>query len=201
MTSPCSWGKNSYSELDILAFQPEKNEILVRTKDKERNLFLFNYRSLLYKKLGNGVIAARATPDMIGRLHARRKGTSIFTSANPISTIIQLSPYSRKKINSRRDLNAIIDCSDPERVYFSTYNGELLKLDDAGNFSNPQVSLTGALHQPSPDLSKVARFHQRPLLRSELVRVSGARAASGAKRGRNVSQRAAILKRSSIFAG
>ena len=72
--------------------------------------------------------------------------------------VIRFSPYDRKKFNSRRDLNAIVDCSGENSAYFTTYNGELLKLDDMGKFSHQQVSLTGAPYQPSPDQSKVAAF-------------------------------------------
>lgn len=150
-------GEKYYSELDIQAFHPEKNEILVSTRDKEKNLVLFNYRSLLYKKLGSGMLAARATPDMDAIYMLAERNRYFYYSESNLE-IIRLSPYDRKKINSRRDLNAILSCSLPTGAYFSTYNGELLKLNDGGNFSSPQVSLAGAPHQPSPDKRKVAAF-------------------------------------------
>jgi tetratricopeptide (TPR) repeat protein len=150
-------GEKYYAELDIQAFHPEKNEILVSSRDKERNLVLFNYRSLLYKKLGSGLLAAQVTPDR-NTIYMLSERNKYFYFSESNLEIIRLSPYDRKKINSRRDLNAIISCSGQNGAYFSTYNGELLKLDDAGNFSNPQVSMAGAIHQPSPDNSKVAAF-------------------------------------------
>lgn len=150
-------GEKYYSELDIQAFHPQKSEILVSTRDKEKNLVLFNYRSLLYKKLGSGVLAACATPDM-STIYMLSERNKYFYFSESNLEIIRLSPYDRKKINSRRDLNAFISCSGQNGIYFTTYNGELLKMDDAGNFSNPQVSMAGAIHQPSPDHRKVAAF-------------------------------------------
>lgn len=150
-------GEKYYSDLDIVAFHPEKYEILVRTRDKERNLVLFNYRSLLYKKIGGNMLAAAVSPDM-NFIYALAERNKYFYFSETNLEIIQLSPYDRRKIDSRRDLNAIVDCADPAAVYFSTYNGELLKLDESGNFSRRQVSLAGAIQQPSPDKRKAAAF-------------------------------------------
>jgi tetratricopeptide (TPR) repeat protein len=75
-------GEKYYSELEIINFNPGKNEILFLTKDKEKNLFLFNYHSLLYKKLGNGILATCVNKEMNTIYLA--KGTSIYTSVSPI---------------------------------------------------------------------------------------------------------------------
>ena len=69
-----------------------------------------------------------------------------------------MSPFNRTKIDSRRDLNAIVDASDRSALYLATYNGELLKLDEEGRFSSRQVALAGAVHQVSPDKRKAAAF-------------------------------------------
>ena len=66
-------GEKYYSELDIVNFNPEKNEILFMTKDKEKNLYLFNYHSLLYKKLGNGILAVCVNRDIRFHLFSKRK--------------------------------------------------------------------------------------------------------------------------------
>ena len=150
-------GEKYYAELEIQAFHPERNEILASTKDKEKNLVLFNYKSLLYKKLGNGMLAVRVTPDMDAIYTLSERNKYYYFSESNLE-IIRLAPFNRSKIGSRRDLNAIISCSGQEGAIFTTYNGELLKLDAAGKFSNLQVSLAGAIHQPSPDNSKVGAF-------------------------------------------
>ncbi|HEX7501771.1 MAG TPA: hypothetical protein VF451_00005, partial [Acidobacteriota bacterium] len=150
-------GEKYYSDLDIVAFNPEKNEILVRTRDKEKNLVLFNYRSLLYKKIGGNMLAAAVSPDM-NYIYALAERNKYFYFSEANLEIIQLAPYNLKKFDSRRDLNDVVDCSDRGAAYFSTYNGELLKLDESGNFSRRQVSLAGAIHQPSPDKRKAAAF-------------------------------------------
>jgi len=150
-------GEKYYAELNIHDFHPEKNEILVSTRDKEKNLILFNYRTLLYKKLGSGVLAARMTPDR-DAVYILSERTKHFYFSESRLEIIRFSPYNRKKVNSRRDLNGIISCSGENGAYFSTYNGEMLKFDDTEKFSNLQVSLAGAIHQVSPDKHQVAAF-------------------------------------------
>jgi tetratricopeptide (TPR) repeat protein len=150
-------GENYYSELDIINFNPEKNEVLFMTRDKEKNLFLFNYHSLLYKKFGNGVLAACINTDMNTIYFLSERNKFLYFSESNLE-IIHLLPFARKKIISRRDLNSIIDCSNSNEQYFSTFNGELLKLDEEGNFMNCQVSLAGSTNQPSPDQKKTAAF-------------------------------------------
>ena len=150
-------GEKNYAELDIHDFHPEKNEILVGTRDKEKNLILFNYRTLLYKKLGSGVLAARMTPDR-DAVYILMERTKHFYYSESRLEIIRLSPYDRSKINSRRDLNGILSCSSMNGSYFTTYNGQMLKLNEAEEFSYLQVSLAGAIHQVSPDKQQVAAF-------------------------------------------
>ena len=149
-------GEKYYSELDIINFNPGKNEILFMTRDKEKNLFLFNYHSLLYKKLGNGILATCVNKDMNTIYFLSERNKYLYFNESNLE-IIRLAPFARKKISSRRDLNSIVDCSSSE-LYFSTFNGELLKLDEEGNFKNCQVSLAGSTYQPSPDQGKVAAF-------------------------------------------
>jgi tetratricopeptide (TPR) repeat protein len=150
-------GEKYYSELEIINFNPAKNEILFMTKDKEKNLFLFNYHSLLYKKLGNGILAACVNKDMDTIYFLSERNKFFYFSESNLE-VIRLAPFAREKITSRRDLNSIIDCGSSIGQYFFTYNGELLKLDEEGNFKNCQVSLAGSTYQPSPDQKKAAAF-------------------------------------------
>ncbi|HSQ35115.1 MAG TPA: tetratricopeptide repeat protein [Candidatus Binatia bacterium] len=150
-------GEKYYSELNIISFDPDKQEILFLTKDKEKNLYMFNYHSLLYKKLGSGILAVSVNPEMDTIFFLNERNKYLYFSESNLE-IVRLAPYARERISSRRDLNAIIDCSGSHARYFTTFNGELLKLDDEGVFSPVQVSLTGTVHQPSPDRKKAAAF-------------------------------------------
>ncbi len=150
-------GEKYYSELNIMNFNPEKNEILFLTRDKEKNLFLFNYHSFLYKKLGNGILDVCVNTPMDTIYFLNERNNFLYFSESNLE-IIRLAPYAREKINSRRDLNAIVDCRNDMGQYFSTFNGELLKLDEERNFKNIQVALAGAIYQPSADRKKVAAF-------------------------------------------
>jgi hypothetical protein len=149
-------GEKYYSELDIINFNPGKNEILFMTRDKEKNLFLFNYHSLLYKKLGNGILAVYVNKDMDTIYFLSERNKYLYFSESNLE-VIRLAPFAREKISSRRDLNSIVDCSSSEQ-YFSTFNGELLKLDEERNFKYCQVSLAGSIYQPSPNQEKAAVF-------------------------------------------
>jgi hypothetical protein len=150
-------GEKYYAELDIIAFHPQTNEILICSKDKERNLVHFNYRSLLYKKIGSGVLAAKIAPDM-NVVYVLSERNKYFYFSESSLDIVRLSPFNHTKLDSPRDLNAIVDCADRNAVYFTTYDGELLKLDEGGNFTLSQVALAGSIYQPSPDKSKAAAF-------------------------------------------
>lgn len=150
-------GEKYYAELDVVVFNPAKGEIVVSSRDKQRHLVQFNYHSLLYKKLGNGLLAAGISPDRNTVYAIMERNRQLYYSETSLE-IFQLSPFNRSKIDSRRDLNAVVDCSDRSAQYFTTYNGELVKLDEEGKFSSLQVSLAGALHQPSPDKRRVAAF-------------------------------------------
>jgi hypothetical protein len=150
-------GEKYYSELDILNYNPQKSEILFLTKDKEKNLFLFNYHSLLYKKLGNGILAAGVDKGMETIYFLSERNKFLYFSETNLE-IVHLSPFAREKITSRHDLNSIVDCSNANVQYFTTFNGELLKLDENGDFKNCQVALAGTVYQPSPDKGKAAAF-------------------------------------------
>lgn len=150
-------GSKYYAPLDLLAFRPERDEVLVVTRDKLRNLYQFNYRSLLYKKIASDVLAAVPAPDGQTLYLLSERDRSMYFSEASLERV-NLSPFNRRRFDSRRDLAAIVDCADPGAVYVATVNGELLKLDEEGNFSGGQVALAGTLHQVSPDLRKAAAF-------------------------------------------
>ena len=150
-------GEKYYSELDILNFNPKKNEILFLTKDKEKNLFLFNYHSLFYKKLGNDILTACVNKNMDTIYFLSERNKFLYFSETNLE-IVRLAPFAREKITSRRDLNSIIDCSSTNEQYVSTFNGELLKLDETGKYTTSQVALAGAVYQPSPDRGKAGAF-------------------------------------------
>lgn len=150
-------GDKYYTDLDILAFHPEKGEILVSTRDKQKNLFHYNYRSLVYKKIASGLLAAAVSADGKIIYLLSEKNKQLYFSETGLE-IIQVSPFNRSKVDARRDLNAIVDFSDRSALYVTTYNGELLKLDEEGRFSSRQVSLAGTTHQVSPDKRKAAAF-------------------------------------------
>ena len=148
-------GENKYAELDILSFNPEKKEILFLTRDKDRTLVIFNYGSLLYKKLENAVLKAYYDEDSGKILVLSERNKFPYYSETNLE-IISLNPYSKEKINSRKDLSEILDCRSGGPYAFSTYNGEAVRMDPEFRFSSIGTALDGTLHVPSPDRRKIA---------------------------------------------
>ncbi len=148
-------GENKYAELDILSFEPGKKEILFLTRDKERTLILFNYGSLLYKKLENAVLKACYDKDSGKILVLSERNKFPYYSETNLG-VISLNPYSKEKINSRKDLNEIIDCRGGGFYAFSTYNGETVRMDPEFRFISRGAAFDGILHVSSPDHRKIA---------------------------------------------
>ena len=150
-------GENKYADLSIVSLNPEKNEIIFQTRDKEKALYLFNFKSLLYRKLASGVVDVyyNEAADVVLVLTEGNKAL-YFTDTNLL--MIPLSPFAKKEIAAPRELDSIVDGSDIFQTYFSTYNGELLKMDDDNNFHTSNVSLEGALYAISPGEKRAALF-------------------------------------------
>ena len=150
-------GSERYAELEILAFYPEKKEILVSTKDKERNLIGFNYKSRLYTELTKNLLdfCFNSQLDLIVALTER--SNNIHYSDTYLELIFR-NPFVRDIITTRRDLSKVLDCGMLNRICFATTNGERLHMDDQYNFHYIGVSLEDAPHDIAPNTKKAAVF-------------------------------------------
>ncbi|MCK5057526.1 MAG: hypothetical protein KAT34_12760 [Candidatus Aminicenantes bacterium] len=156
-------GRGQYAEIKILDFRPQNNELVVMTNDRDRRLINFNYHSFLYERLARNTFdfCRNKKPDTIYILTERSK-LKHYTETD--LEVVNMNPYSRKKLHTRKDLNKIISCEDFDRVYFSTYNGELLKMDVEHKFHYTGPSFEGALSAVSPRSGKRAAFINGRLL-------------------------------------
>jgi tetratricopeptide (TPR) repeat protein len=149
-------GENNYAEIEILNFNPKRAEINIMTKDNNRNLINFNYNSFLYKKLAKKLLRFYYNPTQNIIYFIEEKNNKLYYAETNMQAI-SLKPFSRRKITSRKDINNIIHCDDYNK-YVTTYNGELLKIDENYKTHYLSPSLEGVLYEISPDNINAAAF-------------------------------------------
>ncbi|MCK4761053.1 MAG: hypothetical protein KAW12_02565, partial [Candidatus Aminicenantes bacterium] len=150
-------GKNQYAEIKILDFRPKEKDLYMLTKDKEQRLVSFNYNSFLYSRLGRKVwdFFRDEKQDSLYVLTERSKKPH-FIETN--LEIIGLDPYWRNKMYSRKDLKRILYSGKDGYVYFSTYTGEVVKMDREYNFHYVGPSLEGLQVVTAPGGKRRAAF-------------------------------------------
>lgn len=151
-------GKGKYAELSVLDIAPERKEILVVTK-KQKELFLYNYESHLFLRLGNNVsqvhydredrtICVLETSGNNGR---RRTGGSGLH-------VISLDPYLDVSVGTKLPLTGIVDYVSSDEILFRTADGELVKMDGEYKFSYVKPSWEGCLHADAPSGKRTMAF-------------------------------------------
>lgn len=151
-------GKGNYAELTIVDFNPQKKEIMVVTKDqREKELILYNYDSHLYTRLAKN--AAKVLYDresqMVYVLNASGNKERRYFGGSGLQ-VISLNPYVNKQVGTRMGLDDIITFGSESEVYFSTYNGEIVKMDEKYDFTYVKPSLEGCEYAESPSGKKTA---------------------------------------------
>lgn len=150
-------GTGNYAELILLDFDPRNKEILVLTKDEERRLIKFNYKSLLSLELADKVLESYFDRDQgMYYILSERSKKSFFTETN--LEVVSKKPFFRETVGERRDLNQILFTKGYDQVYFTTFNGELLMMDGEYKFHYVGPSAEGCLHEISPSGKKQAAF-------------------------------------------
>ena len=150
-------GQERYAEVEILAFYPGKNEILLKTNDKKKNLIDFNYHSYLYSDLTKNVNDFCFNPQLNLITVLTERSNNIHYSDTYLELIFR-NPFVREIITTRRDLHQVTCCEDSNRICFTTYNGERLHMDDQYRFYYSGVSLEDVPHDISPTARKAAVF-------------------------------------------
>jgi hypothetical protein len=72
--------------------------------------------------------------------------------------IVSLHPFARLKLSLRRDIAVLDYYKDQKTLFASTYDGELVKLQDDLTFKYIGPSLAGSVHDISPDQRRAAVF-------------------------------------------
>lgn len=150
-------GEGEYAEIQLLNLDPHKKEILLLTKDKNRTLINFNYGSFLYTRFTERVTEYYydQSQRMLYTLTERTKKRH-FTETN--LEIFSIKPYLSQTVGVRRDLDRILSIKGEAGVYFSTFDGQLLKMDEKYKFHYLGPSFEGSLYAVSPTNKKTAAF-------------------------------------------
>ncbi len=155
-------GRNRFSEVEVVHLDPDRQEIVLLTRDDQREIIVFNYSSLVYRKIAGSVRSVAFDPDERIIYAVCERGQKGVVSES-ILEIAFLEPFQQKKIDSRRDLNLVLGLNLDGRPLLSTTMGELLLLDDQMNLKTHGVSTETVLNQPAPDGSRIAAFINRRL--------------------------------------
>jgi Tfp pilus assembly protein PilF len=163
-------GEGQYAELILVEFDPERNDLLVITKGKDKTLIKFNYRTFLYNRLADKVLKS---------YYDKEKGTFyILTERNKKSfstetnlSVIYMQPYLKNVIDERRDLINILYASGDD-AYFSTNYGEMLKMDGQYKFHYVGPAFDNSIHAASPNGNKTAAFINGKLFLVDRIQIN-----------------------------
>jgi hypothetical protein len=142
-------GKDNYAEITLVDLDAKRNEILVLTK-KQRELIQYNYKSHLYLRLAKDVSRVRYNRQSRMVYAVNSNGVNERHSSRSDLRVISLDPYLNVHVGNRLGVTDIVDCSDETEVHFSTYNGEIVKMDSEYKFTYVKPSWEGSRYAESP---------------------------------------------------
>ena len=143
-------GSNRYADLEWIAFDPDAAEVTVLTKDAARELYIFNYRTGIYKKIADKVMTVARNASAHTLYVISERANHLYFSETQLS-IVTLTPFNNRKVTARRDLARFVDTGDPDQLLLSTCHGEQVRLDENQAFHTAGPSWEGAVMADSPD--------------------------------------------------
>lgn len=149
-------GEGQYAELDVVDYDPEAMELMVITKDKDRKLIRFSYKSFLFTDLAEKVIQNfYDRENRVLYVLTERSKKSNYTET--ILAVINLNPYLKQVVDKRRNLKKILSV-DHNGVRFSTNDGQVLLMDGGNRFIYAGPSFDGCVAAESPSKKQTAAF-------------------------------------------
>ncbi|MCK4890965.1 MAG: hypothetical protein KAS97_13600 [Candidatus Aminicenantes bacterium] len=151
-----------FAELDIIDFDSDKANLILSTKDKRRELIIFNYKSKLYRKLVENYYSSC--------FGSNNKNFYVLTERNKrhfltetLLKIISIKPFWIEELPSRRDLKSVVNCNDIFALRMSTNGGESLEMGPDNKFIYTSPSFEGSVFGFSSDRKNVAVFVNKRL--------------------------------------
>jgi len=155
-------GKKRFAEIDVLFLDSERQEIVLLSRDDLREVFLFNYSSLVFRKLVTGAHSViYDEKDRVLYAVCERGQKGVF--AESVLEVVYLDPFQHKRMESRKNLDRVIGLSIYGRPFLTSHHGELLVLDEQNELKVQGVSADKSLHVPTPDGRQSAAFINRRL--------------------------------------
>ncbi len=152
-------GKDGYAELTIVDFEPRRNEILALTK-KNSELYFYNYRNHLHLWLAENVNKVHVAPkDRMLYLLSKNKGKTLIPGSS--LQVVSFNPYFSKMLNLRKGFEDVVEYIDESEIYLSTFEGEILKMNENYRVKYIGPSLTGCVYDRSPSGKHTAAFVNR----------------------------------------
>lgn len=149
-------GRDNYAELDIVDFDPGKKEILVLAKN-EKDLILYNYGSQSSIRLAKGAFNVHYNrPDRMVYILSERRDKVLFAGSG--LRVLSLNPYVDKSVATKKNLVDVISCGSNSDVYFTTGDGEIVKMDGEYNFTYVGPAMDGCVYEVSPSAKRTAAF-------------------------------------------
>lgn len=149
-------GRDNYAELTIVDFDPAKKEILVLAKN-EKELIQYNYGSQSSTRLAKGAFKVHYNRrDRIVYELSERVDKALFAGSG--LQVISLNPYVNRSVATKKNLSEIISCGEDSEVYFSTIDGEIIKMDEEYNFTYVGPDMDGCVYAASPSAKRTAAF-------------------------------------------
>ncbi|HLP61639.1 MAG TPA: hypothetical protein VK186_22555 [Candidatus Deferrimicrobium sp.] len=149
-------GKGKYAELTIVDFDPGRKEILVLARN-EKELILYNYGTQSSIRLAKDAFNVH-----YNRLHnliyiLNERNDKVFFTGSGLQ-VVSLNPYVNKSVATRKNLVDIISFGNDSDIYFSTLDGEIIKMDEEYNFNYFGLDMDGCVYALSPSKKRTAAF-------------------------------------------
>ncbi len=151
-----------FAELDIIDFDSEKTRLILSTKDKRRELIMFNYKSKLYRTLvENYYSSCFGSKNMNFYVLTERNKRYFLTET--LLKIISIKPFWIEELPTRRDLKSVDNCNDIFTMRMTTNSGESLQMSSDNKFIYSYPSFDGSIYGFSQDRKSVAVFVNKNL--------------------------------------
>lgn len=151
-----------FAGLDIIKFDSEKNTIIFVTKDKRKDMIVFNYKSKLYRNLLENYHDCTFDNEF-NYIYVLTERDKKFFSTETLLNIISLKPYWKEEVSLKRNLKKILKGNALENVKFNTNDGEMLEMDLNNKFKYISPSYENTVFQYSSGNEKTAVFINKKL--------------------------------------
>lgn len=153
-------GKNRYAEVEVIAFNSQTSELLVRTLNEKKQLIQHHVRGKLTRILGENLLDYLYLSNRKMLYYLLEKKQKLFEKETQLFQVT-LDRYSKTRLKKRDDVVAIQKGMDGSSAQFITFNGEMLSLDLENEFSYDKPALNTVLHALSKGGERAAFVNQR----------------------------------------